>query len=69
MTVKLEALVCSNKLRIFENNGSRNYLGFVNVDSEFTEEEIRLVAAMVYSRITKDLKKAPKVEVKVSYQE
>ena len=68
MTVKLEALVCCSMLRIFEVNGTRNYLGFVKIDPEFTQEEMKLVAAMVYSRTARDLKKAPKVEVNIVYQ-
>jgi hypothetical protein len=68
MTIKLEALLCSGMLRIFEVNGTKNYLGFVKVDQEFTEEEMRYVAAIVYSRVTRDLKKAPKIEVEIIYK-
>ncbi len=68
MAVKLEARVCSNTLRIFEVNGTRDYLGFVKIDANFTEEEMKYVAAMVYSRAARDLQKAPKVEVELTYQ-
>ncbi|MBS3170991.1 hypothetical protein J4449_00090 [Candidatus Woesearchaeota archaeon] len=68
MVVKLEAMFCSGMLRIFEINGTKNYLGFVKIDAEFTEEEMKYVAAIVYSRAVRDLKKTPKIEVELSYQ-
>ena len=69
MTVKLEALLCSGKmLRIFEVNGTKNYLGFARIDEKFTEQDMKYIAVMLYSKTSRDLKRAPKVEVEVIYQ-
>lgn len=67
MSVKLEALLCSRRLRIFEVNGTRNYLGFAEIDQDFTEKDIEYVAVMVYSKAAHP-KKAPKIEVEITYQ-
>ena len=64
---KLEARLCSDKLKVFELNGTREYLGFAYVEKEFTEQDIKNTAIMLYSRAARDMKKAPKIEVEVKY--
>ncbi len=68
MTIKLEALLCSNMLRIFEVNGTKEYLGFAYVEKGFSEEDMKNTAVLVYSRATRDLKRAPKIEVEIIYK-
>lgn len=68
MAIKLEAIVCSDKLRIFEVNGNKNYLGFAYFDKkDFTEQDMKNTAVLLYSRSARDLKKVPKIEVKIIY--
>jgi len=67
MTIKLEALVRSKRLQVFEiNKGERNYLGFVNVEEELEEGALRDLALVMYSKTGKYLGKLPRFNIKVT---
>ncbi len=68
MTIKLEARLCSDMLKIFEKNPEEKYLGFAYIDKKFTERDLENTALLIYSRVSRDIKKVPRVEVKVVYR-
>ena len=66
MTIKLEALVQSNRLRVFEiNERERNYLGFVNLEEPTEERVLRDLALVLYAKVAKYLEKMPKFDIQV----
>ncbi len=65
---KLEAKLYSDILKVFELKGIREYLGFAYIEKGFTEQDIKNTAIMLYSRTVKNLKKVPKIEIEVIYQ-
>ena len=70
MTIKLEALIRSKRLQVFEiNKGERNYLGFVNVEEELEEKTLRDLALVMYSKATKYFGKLPRFDIKVTKED